>query len=154
MSRQQCSTVNGTEALRIFLLGQFAVERNGVLLPPEVWRRRRPADLLKVLALAPDRAMHREELIDKLWPDKDLNSGANNLHRGLYDLRQILSGPWVYVDKGVVRLSRTAWVDVAVFEASVAASDPASLHTAVTLYGGDLCPDDPYAETFQIRREA
>src|SRR5262245_29015044 len=135
MSKQHVSMDNGTETLRIFLLGRFVVERNGVLLPPESWHRRRPADLLKVLVLAPDHAMHREALIDKLWPDKNLDRGANNLHRGLYDLRQILGGQWVYVDKGVVRLNRTAWVDVSAFEASVAAGDPASLSTAMTLYG-------------------
>ena len=62
--------------LRIFLLGRFEVERGGKPVPPEAWRRRRPVDLLKLLCLSPGHALHREEATDRLWPDKDLASGA------------------------------------------------------------------------------
>jgi DNA-binding winged helix-turn-helix (wHTH) protein len=41
----------------------------------------RPIEVLAALALAPGRVLHREELIDRLWPDKDLDAGANKARR-------------------------------------------------------------------------
>jgi hypothetical protein len=66
-------------ALRLFLLGRFEVVRAAAPIPAQAWRRRRPADLLKLVALAPRRALPRDAAIDALWPDKDPASGANNL---------------------------------------------------------------------------
>jgi DNA-binding SARP family transcriptional activator len=88
----------------VHLLGRFEVEPSAEILPPQSWRRRRPADLLKIVAVAPSRAMHREQAIERLWPDKTLEDGANNLHRALHDLRRVLGGPWVFLDKGILRL--------------------------------------------------
>ena len=138
--------------LHVYLLGRFEVERNGEILPSQIWRRRRPADLLKIVALAPARAMHREEAIERLWPDKAPEDGANNLHRALHDLRRVLGGPWVFLDKGVLRLHEQVWVDVQTFESEVAAGDTASLARAVALYRGDLCPEDPYGGALEPRR--
>jgi DNA-binding SARP family transcriptional activator len=85
----------GTErTLRIRMLGQFAVERDGKSVPAVAWKRRRPFELLVALALAPGHVLHREEIIDRLWPDKDLDAGANNLHRTLHDLRGRTGGGW------------------------------------------------------------
>jgi DNA-binding SARP family transcriptional activator len=142
-----------TASLRVYLLGRFEVERNGEILPPQSWRRRRPADLLKLVAVAPARAIHREQAIERLWPDKTLEEGANNLYRALHDLRRVLGGPWVFLDKGIVKLDASMWVDVHEFEASATAGDPASLTRAVELYRGDLCPEDPYGEALESRRQ-
>lgn len=139
-------------SLRVYLLGGFAIERKGNRIPPQAWRRRRPSDLLKIIAVTPGRAIHREEVIGRLWPDKNLENGANNLHRSLHDLRRILGGPWVYLDKGVLKLHSQVWVDVEEFEAAAATGDPTSLSRAVELYRGDLCPEDPYWEALMPRR--
>lgn len=139
--------------LRIRLLGRFEVEVAGKVLRGESFARRRPVDLLKLLALAPQRALHREQVIDLLWPEKDLAAGANNLHRALYDLRQALGGTCVFADKGTVRLSAGAWVDVEAFQQAVEAGDAGSLASALALYRGELCPDDPYTDALAARRE-
>ncbi len=141
-----------TASLRVYLLGRFEVERNGELLAPQSWRRRRPADLLKIVAVAPARTLHREQAIERLWPDKTLEEGANNLHRALHDLRRVLGGPWVFLDKGILKLDASTWVDVHEFEAAVTSGDPASLARAVELYRGDLSPEDPYGEALESRR--
>src|SRR5258708_6196849 len=73
---------------RIFLLGRFEVEVGGKSVPTAAWSKRRAVDVLTALALAPGRTLHREELIDRFWPDKDLDAGANNLHRALYQVRR------------------------------------------------------------------
>src|SRR5512142_2700189 len=140
--------------LRVFLLGGFTVVRDETPIPRESWRRRRPADLLKLAALTPGRVLTREQVIGTLWPDKDPASGANNLHRALYDLRQILGGRWVDLERGRVRMRPDVWVDVDVFEASAASSDPGAQEAAVALYRGDLSPEDPDSPWLASRRSA
>ena len=57
--------------LRVYLLGRFEVVREDAPIPVHAWRRRRPADLLKLVAVAPGRRIARQQVIDALWPDKD-----------------------------------------------------------------------------------
>ncbi|HEY6002658.1 MAG TPA: transcriptional regulator, partial [Anaeromyxobacter sp.] len=128
--------------LRLYLLGRFEVVRADAAIPPQAWRRRRPADLLKLVALSPGRSLSRDEAIEALWPDKDPASGANNLHRALYDLRQILGGRWVDIDRGRLRLRSDAWVDVDAFERAASEGGRDGFTRAVALYRGDLAVDD------------
>jgi DNA-binding SARP family transcriptional activator len=139
---------------RVYLLGRFAIEVAGRAIPASAWRRRRPVELLTALALAPGRSLHREQLIDSLWPDKDLDAGANNLHRALHDLRRRAGLDLVRIDHGVVRLDAAVWIDVAEFERACSASDPAQLAQGLALYQGDLLPDDPYADALDAKRQA
>jgi len=138
---------------RIFLLGRFGVEVQGNAIPASSWRKRRPIEVLAALALAPGHLLHREELIDRLWPDKDLDAGANNLHRALHDLRRVTGVELATLDRGVARLSETAWVDVDAFEQAASSSTKDALTQAVELYQGTLLPDDPYSDALAARRE-
>jgi DNA-binding SARP family transcriptional activator/tetratricopeptide (TPR) repeat protein len=128
--------------LRLYLLGRFEAVRADAPIPSHAWRRRRPADLLKLVALSPGRSLSREEAIGALWPDKDPASGANNLHRALYDLRQILGGRWVDIDRGRLRLRSDAWVDVEAFERAASEGGRDGFTRAVALYRGDLAVDE------------
>src|SRR4030095_715744 len=101
---------------RIYLLGRFSVEVGGKQIPAAAWTKRRPIEVLVALALAPGRVLHREELIDRIWPEKDLDAGANNLHRALHDLRRVTRAEIATLDRGVARLSEWVWVDVHAFE--------------------------------------
>ena len=56
-------------ALRLWLLGGFRVEAGASAIPDAAWRLRKAKSLVKVLALAPDHAMHHEQVMDLLWPD-------------------------------------------------------------------------------------
>ncbi|WP_049768623.1 BTAD domain-containing putative transcriptional regulator [Anaeromyxobacter sp. Fw109-5] len=138
--------------LKLHLLGRFEVVRADTPIPAHAWRRRRPADLLKLVALAPGRTLGREAAIDALWPDKDPASGANNLHRALYDLRQILGGRWVDIEHGLLSLRPDVWVDVDVFEAAARADGSERWGQAVALYRGDLSPEDRDSPWLQPRR--
>jgi hypothetical protein len=53
---------------RIQLLGGFDVVVDGVPLPTERWSRRQVTTVVKLLALTPSRRLHREQVIDTLWP--------------------------------------------------------------------------------------
>jgi DNA-binding SARP family transcriptional activator len=138
--------------LRIHLLGRFEVLRDGVPIPPQSWRRRRPADLLKLIALSADHRLSRERVIDTLWPDKEPGAGANNLHRALYDLRLVLGDRSVDIAGAYVVLDSNAWVDVDAFEQAVTCGDAEKRREAVALYRGDLAPEDPESPWLQGRR--
>jgi DNA-binding SARP family transcriptional activator len=141
------------EKARIFLLGQFAVEVGFRAIPASSWTKRRPVEVLAAVALSQGHTLHREELIDRVWPDKDLDAGANNLHRALHDLRRVTSVDLVTLDRGVARLADDIWVDVDAFERGALATDKEALAAAVSLYRGLLLPDDPYSDALAARRE-
>jgi DNA-binding SARP family transcriptional activator len=140
--------------LRLYLLGRFEAVRSDAPIPAHAWRRRRPADLLKLVALAPGRRVAREQAVDTLWPEKDPASGANNLHRALYDLRQILGGRFVDIEHGELTLRGDVWVDVDAFEQAVSQGGREGWTQAVALYRGDLAPEDRDAAWLEPRRLA
>lgn len=59
----------GTGMLRIFLLDEFRVEAGGCHIDHSAWRLRKAQSLVKILALTPERRLHREQLMEMLWPD-------------------------------------------------------------------------------------
>lgn len=139
---------------RVRLLGAFSVTRRESEIEGSAWKRKRPVEIVSALALAQGHLVHREELIDRLWPDKDLDAGANNLYRALHELRRIAGEGLVEVERGVLRLGAGVWVDVDAFCAKSTSNDPQVLREALELYRGDLLPDDPYSDELSARRES
>ena len=143
--------------VEIDLLGGFAVRVEGRAVPAEQWRRRQAAALVKLLALAPRRTLHREQVIDALWPDSGIEEAAPRLHKAAYYARRALADPRALVVAGdTVSLFPDA--DVAVdaerYERSarqaLAAEGPrdadaaAAMESVADLWAGDLLPEDPY----------
>jgi len=114
----------GDGALRIRLLGGFEVAGDAAV-PESAWRLRRAKSLVKLLALAPDRRMHREQVAEMLWPDRDPSSAANNLRQALFTARRALDAAGddgsrcLSVRDGVLTLADVE-VDVDVFEEAAA----------------------------------
>jgi hypothetical protein len=71
----------------IGLLGGFRATIEGREIPREAWRRR-GADLVKLLALAPAHRLHREQVMDALWPDLDPKAAAANLRKAVHFARR------------------------------------------------------------------
>jgi hypothetical protein len=67
--------------VEIDLLGGFAVRVDGRPIPATEWRRRRAASLVKLLSLAPCQTLHREQVIDALWPGAAIDDAGPRLHR-------------------------------------------------------------------------
>jgi len=78
--------------LRIELLGGFSVASRGRAIPEEVWQRRKTAALFKLLALAPRHRLHREQVMDALWPELPPAAAAANLRKAVYYARHALPG--------------------------------------------------------------
>ncbi|HUP73543.1 MAG TPA: AAA family ATPase [Acidimicrobiales bacterium] len=123
------------------------------------WPRRAAGSLVKLLALTPGRRLHRERVIDALWPDLTLVDAGPRLHKAAHYARRAL-GP---ADALVLRDDAIALfpdaevrVDALAFDeaagAALAVLDPVKVSTALELYTGELLPDDIYEPwTYQLR---
>src|SRR5437879_1969547 len=129
-------------SLRIQLLDGFRAEVDGAVVPDGAWHGSRAKVLVKLLALAPGHRIHREELMDLLWPDLDQQAAAANLRKALHFARRALAGVRLPVRSDRVALETdTIWIDVAAFEA---AARDGRTRDAVALYAGDLLPEDRF----------
>src|SRR6266550_2702671 len=80
----------GDQSLKICLLGPFRVAVDSRAVTERQWSRRKPALLIKLLALQPHHQLHREQTIELLWPDSDPESATNNLHKAIHMARHAL----------------------------------------------------------------
>src|SRR5918998_2249586 len=78
------------EPMRVWLLGGFKLSVDRRTIEGDAWRLRKAAALVKLLALAPEHRLHREQVMDFLWPDLGLRAATNNLRQVLYGARRIL----------------------------------------------------------------
>jgi DNA-binding SARP family transcriptional activator len=134
------------------LLGGFEVRVDGRAIAADHWSRRHSAALIKLLALAPGRSLHREQVIDALWPDLDVGVAAPRLHKAAHYARKALGHrdavvlsadtvslcPHDDVSVDAVQFQRLA-------EAAVDTGGIAAAKGALAVYGGELLPHDPYA---------
>ncbi len=150
--------------LAISLLGRFRVSVHGRPIPDVDWRQRRAAAVVKLIALDPAHRLHRDQLIDILWPELDGDAAANNLRVALSRARRVLEandadpGRFLTRDGAVYELAAPddVWVDVDAFEAALrrawASDRPEDAQAALDGYGGDLLPDDLYDDWAAGRR--
>ncbi len=144
--------------VEIDLLGGFAVRVDGRAVPAEQWRRRQAAALVKLLALAPRRTLHREQVIDALWPDSGIEEAAPRLHKAAYYARRALADPRALVVAGdtvslfpdadvavdAERYERSARQALGAAEGARDADAAAAMESVADLWAGDLLPEDPY----------
>ncbi|MFW6204227.1 MAG: ATP-binding protein [Actinomycetota bacterium] len=147
--------------VEIRLLGGFDVLVDGRLVGADEWTRPQAATLVKVLALAPGRRLHREQLIDRLWPELPIAEAAPRLHKLAHYARRALGDNRAAV---VLRGETVALlpdaevvVDVDAFERAaeqaVADGSPAAAAAVVDRYGGMLLPEELYEPWAEARRE-
>lgn len=150
-------------SVQVRVLGGFGVLLDGVPLSADAWGRRQAAQLVQLLALSRDRRLHREQVIDALWPGLSWEAGAPRLHKAAHYARRALG------DQDAVVLRRElvslypdrsdVEVDVREFARAAAqalqARDPVLAAEAVSWYAGPLLPHDLYEPwTEEARRTA
>ena len=79
--------------IHVTLLGRFAVTVGGVPVAEAGWKRRHAAAVVKVLALAPGRRLHREQVIDLVWPGDTIAEAVPKLHKAAHFARRAIGVP-------------------------------------------------------------
>ena len=79
------------KAVRVWLLGDFLVSVGERKVDQGPWRLRKSASLIKLLALAPSHCLHRERVMDLLWPESGKKAASNNLIQILHVARRALT---------------------------------------------------------------
>jgi predicted ATPase/DNA-binding SARP family transcriptional activator/DNA-binding CsgD family transcriptional regulator len=163
VARSQPLASERPEAVRVWLLGGFRVSVGSRTIEENAWRLRKAAALVKLLALAPGHRLHREQVMDLLWPELGLKAASNNLRQALHAARRALDpavGSRYLASQGeslALCPRGELWVDVEGFEESTLTArrsrDPAAYRAAIEVYAGELLPEDRYEEWTEARRE-
>lgn len=155
--------------LSIRLLGRFQVMVGTVEIEESAWRLRKAQSLVKLLALAPGQRLHREQVLEALWPNVDPESATNSLHQALHAARSALAIPasppgWAtsvfLFRRNVLALAPPCGfrVDIHDFEQAVTIAqeqhDAERFRAAAELYTGDLLPEDRYEDWASAPRDA
>lgn len=159
-------TVDQSQPLVVTLLNGFAVSVGRAPVPVSAWRTQKGRSLIKILALAPGHQLHRDQVLDMLWPELDPSAATNNWRSTLHSVRAALepcrptgSSAYLVFRGGLLRLEAPGglWLDVDAFRAAsercrrLGSVD--SYEAALALYPGDLLPEDPYEDWAIAPRE-
>jgi DNA-binding SARP family transcriptional activator len=147
-------TTRKPEVIRIKLLGGFRVWVGPGVIGEDKWHLRKARSLIKLLALSAGHHLHREQIMDLLWPDLGTKAASNNLRRVLHSARKTLDpavgSSYLASEEGWLALcpAGALWVDVEAFEEAAATArrerEPAAYRAALELYAGELLPADRY----------
>ncbi len=126
--------------LRITLLGQFRVEKEG----QSVEIASRPAQsLLAFLVLSAGTRQPRAKLAGLLWPDSAESNALSNLRHTLWRLRKAIGSAYILADNQAIAFDPEAdyWLDAAILDKKLSENASAEeLITSVSTYGGELLP--------------
>ena len=152
-----------SEALRVWMLGDFKVSVGPSIVEKSAWHLRKATALVKLLSLAPYHRLHRERATELLWPGHAKKAASNNLRQTLHAARRVLdpTGGSRYLvgedDSLVMCPEGNLWVDVDAFEEAALTArrskSTAAYRAALDLYAGELLPEDRYEEWVEGRRE-
>jgi DNA-binding SARP family transcriptional activator len=158
------SRSEGVPVVSVRVLGGFCVERAGAVVVSE-WQRRSAKTLIKLLATWPGHALHREQVIDILWPGVDGESALNSFGKALHAARRALepelgrrqdSAYLCLADAMLVLNTGHVVVDADRFEGlaeeALRAGEAGGFEAALAVYGGELLPEDRYESWCAERR--
>ena len=158
------------QKLQIFTLGRFYLAFAGQQIPIAKWKRKQAVTVLKYLVAHLGRPVHREILMEFLWPDGDQRRTWERLKVIIHSLRRELRAAGLPEDiiettsESYALRREVVWVDSSVFELSVAEGKAlqyqqqwdSALHRyehARHLYEGDYLEEDVYADWCMVQRE-
>lgn len=153
-------------SLDIGLLGGFRAAREDEQRPVSCWQRRSAKTLTKLLATYPRHALHREQVMEILWPDVDLTSALNSFGKTLYAARRAFepdllprqgSSYLCLTDSMLALNDECVAVDADRFqrlaESALRREDVEAYESALGAYGGELLPEDRYEDWCAERRD-
>ncbi|MCB0063738.1 MAG: bacterial transcriptional activator domain-containing protein [Caldilineaceae bacterium] len=164
--------------LYVQTLGGFRVWRQDEEVPTTAWGREKAIHLFQFFITMRRQYVHKEQIMDRLWPDLDLDKGdrdfkvaLNSINKALEPEREPRSEPRFVKRYGLAYGIdfEFVWVDTEVMEQLIAAGNHAMLNehdkestaefaiacydTAVKLYYGDYLPERRYEDWTSAERE-
>src|SRR5438445_13890953 len=127
----------------VSLLGGFEVRVDGRPVPVDAWRSRRAADLVKLLALESTHQLHRERVMDLLWPELGMDPAGANLRKAVHYARRAMgaedairsTGGMLSLWGGDVEVDAQRFLDAA--DAALANGDQEGCGLAADMYTGE-----------------
>ncbi|WP_344046627.1 hypothetical protein [Nocardioides panacihumi] len=145
----------------ITLLGGFSVRVADVPVADRAWRRRAASAVVKLLALSEGRALHREQVVDLLWPELSPAAALPRLHQAAHYARTAIGRPNAIVlrlDRVMLLPDADVRVDASEFrrsaEQALATGTADAAADVLASYAAELLPEDLYAEWLAPHREA
>ncbi len=166
----ETSAAANSGLLRVYTFGRFALALADRGLNVENWKRKQALLVLKCLVSQLDKPVHREQIIEWLWPEIDPETGWKRLKVNISALRGELrksgiSGNIIEtVEQSYVLRSSAVWVDFDEFSKQVSIgwelmkSEQLSdallrFEEAELLYRSDFFGNEPFAEWCMVERE-
>ncbi len=165
-ARTDATDSEGEFPVRINCLGPLDIYSGGELVPfTQISRKKKLLKLFKMLLLKYGKWLHKEEVLNALWPELPEKGALNNLHALCFRLRKIFGQPdaLVFAEDRLFLNRHMVQVDFIVFEklldrtqalyreknfpAAIAAAE-----SAEKLYRGDFFEFDPYFEGAELMR--
>ncbi|MHB2016593.1 MAG: BTAD domain-containing putative transcriptional regulator [Candidatus Xenobia bacterium] len=153
-------------AWQVDTLGPLHISRNGVEIPSAAWKRRKALELF-LLLLMRNGPMHREELMEQLFPDAGPKAAERDLRVMLHAMSDALEPerppkqPTRLVERrqealmlkpDLLLCDRTEFERL--LDAARRAANPLPLwQRALALYQGDFLEEFPYLESAAMERE-
>jgi DNA-binding SARP family transcriptional activator len=147
-------------SLRIYTIGRFDVYQGNRLIPGADWRSRQAGELFRLLLVSPGHRLSRDQIIETLWLEKDLDAGKASFHQSTSALRRALepdlpkkfASRYLLVEEGMVtlRLPSGSLVDFENFEQCLLKGE---LDDAMALFQGEPFPLDIYHDWAASKRE-
>ena len=165
---------SGTPSLTIFALGPLRIVGDAGPIDPSTWVRKKSRTLFGYLLCSRPRGVHKEQLMELLWPGTDPDRSAHSLQVALSDLRAGLGerrsarhrGAFIQRigDRYSLDVGHGGWIDIEAFGAACeagrradAAGDAATAARhyteAESLYAGDFLADEQFSDWAAARRE-
>ncbi|MCK6619042.1 MAG: AAA family ATPase [Calditrichia bacterium] len=150
------------------LLGGFCLCLGEREISEAAFQSRKALNLIKLLSIAPKHQLHRDQILDTLWPSLEPLSASAQLYKAIHYARKVFESADQTIDaesilqfhKEILSLTAPDGVhtDVNAFRNLVQeARRTDSLkdyHRAVACYGGDLLPADLYERWTEELRES
>jgi DNA-binding SARP family transcriptional activator len=147
----------------VHTLGEFNVWRGENRIRSAEWQRDKARKLFQLLLIQKREYLHRDQIIDRLWPDlpqdaaiRDFKVALNALNKALEPNRPKGANPFFIVrNEYLYHINPQAkiWWDVDLFENLADKNDPDSLEEAFSMYKGEFLTDNLYDDWANDKRE-
>ncbi len=154
-------------------LGAFEVYRRGEMVSDKEFGRDIAVQLLQFfITFRHRRAMHKEQIIDRLWPELDQRSGEQNFKAALHGLNKVLEpdrekraqAAYIIRHGATYRLNNTTvWIDIEAIDSFIQMGNKAVIeyhdqaveayYEAIQLYDGIYLPNRLFDDWASEERE-